>query len=117
MARRKPTDISQLELDDEQKVEVWGIHERQYIRRYPIDVREGLARGTMALTRPDGEDVEDETDADVEPDANDAKPDVDFMAFNVPTLRDMAVEAGIEGFERMKKSELVDALTASDYRP
>ena len=112
---------TELKADHRGRVCVYCLATKKWIWRQPIDVKEGLKRGTMSVEGPKptkGKKSKSEGDGEGEGEGNKPRPELEvrhdaFDALKVPELRELCETAKID-FKGMKKDDLVKALVASE---
>jgi len=115
------------------KVRIWDVNREAYIESYPVDAKEKIAMGGCLLDRP-GDEPERERPRTSAPRTVPPAPEsisaptaavaqaragqgYEFGVHTVNELRAFAADAHVDGFESMRKGDLIAALERKRYMP
>lgn len=102
--------ISQRQLDENGLVLCWLIGEGKWVKRFPIDAKEGIAAGTMNMIGP-----EDQPSPAKQDQAEDHE--MAFAAMSKTRLRSLCVQHGVQHGGADTKASLIKRLISQSIIP
>ena len=103
--------IAQSQLDENGLVFCWLIKDEKWAKRFPIDAREGIARGLMNMQGPDEGPHPDAKKATAE------DYEVAFAALSKSALRTLCVKHGVQHGGADTKTSLIKRLITTGIIP